>query len=594
MAARCADCAEKLSLTRRLLDRDRCEDCEERHEQEEQRAREARQAAYEEAVAEYDEVLDQLRPGADLDVVLPRIRRAAEVTPLAKSEVQELHAQALSDFLAQLIHDDVLTKHEEILLATVGEALDARLTPAEAQRYIIAACNAGLMPRDRDPQILLNQGEVAYWRTAAALLSKHVIKEYRTDFHSLSVPIGKSGVRYRGGYSRGRQVVVGTRIEAADHGWLSATNQRIVFAGREQTMEFPLHRLVGLNVFGDGIGLQIANRQSVPTFRTGAGNNDLMAAVITAATALDRGTFVAPATVASASLPTPAIPKLLAERGFADATQASPEPAEATAIATPPAAGTPDVEAMFSQLEKFPGTQAAIANMKALHQLGGSRTRDVADLLDYSFKAAVDCGFPPSLTPYPLDKIPPPPGPVVREVPDEIAAAFTRLAELLTPSQLAGLREDFRRGLATEQMITALEGTLAGDQQTVEAPSDSSAPLPPRPATDESAGHAAVLVYERTGVDSRTRELLDVLAASDSALTPEEIGRRMWSPDGTPVPKASVRAAIRNLQRVEKGLREDGAIGRAVLVIDWSNYDVDGANRYSLAAPDKAAILRLA
>jgi hypothetical protein len=47
--------------------------------------------------------------------------------------------------------------------------------------------------------------------------------------------------------------------------------------------------------------------------------------------------------------------------------------------------------------------------------------------------------------------------------------------------------------------------------------------------------------------------------------------------DGTPMPKASVRAAIRNLQRVEKNLREVHWIDREVLAIDWSAYDVDGA-----------------
>jgi len=103
----------------------------------------------------------------------------------------------------------------------------------------------------------------------------------------------------------------------------------------------------------------------------------------------------------------------------------------------------------------------------------------------------------------------------------------------------------------------------------------------------------ALLVYGRTGENTRTRELLDVLAASDQGLTPEELGRRMWSEDGTAVSKTSVRAAIRNAQRVEKNLREKGAIDRDVLVVDWSNYDIDGANRYSLRPEDKAAILRL-
>jgi hypothetical protein len=119
-------------------------------------------------------------------------------------------------------------------------------------------------------------------------------------------------------------------------------------------------------------------------------------------------------------------------------------------------------------------------------------------------------------------------------------------------------------------------------------------PGPAQPAADASQDDAAVRVYYRTGEDTRTREVLDILAASDEALTPEEMGQRMWSEDGRPVPKSSVRAAIRNLQRVEKNLRESGSLDRDVLVIDWSKYDADGANRYSLRPEDKATILRLA
>ena len=71
-------------------------------------------------------------------------------------------------------------------------------------------------------------------------------------------------------------------------------------------------------------------------------------------------------------------------------------------------------------------------------------------------------------------------------------------------------------------------------------------PLPSSPATS-----AVVAVYSRLGVNSRTRELLEILPGGvQNALTPAEIGGRMTaSPDGEPLSKSSVRAVLRNLQR---------------------------------------------
>lgn len=620
MTARCVDCAEQLSLGRRLLGHHRCLECEAKHEEEERKARADQTAAYHEAVTEYEEVLDQIRVGVDLTVVLPRVHRAAEVTPLAKSEVAKLHQQALSDFFTQLVEDDVITTQEDVFLGGVGQVLGVQLSAGESQRYIVAACNAAVMPHDLQPQILLNQGETPYWRTSAALLTEEVIKEYRTNFQSLSIPIGNTGMRYRAGQARGRQVVVGTRIAVADSGWLSVTSQRIVFSGKNQVMEFPLHRLVGLNVFGDGLGLQIANRKSVPTFRTGAGVNEVIAAVINTAAQLDRGTFVPPQIALAGPPSVPLLPKLLARHGFADNSPVPQAPSAPTAptaepvkeLPSPANRSTPEVQAIFEQLDKFPGQREYISQVKALFQLGGGSREQLEALLDRCHQAATQVGFPPSLTPYRSSDLPRPEQPVTRDVPKELTPEFAHLGELgLTPSQVDGLRDDYRRALVEGPILKAIEVALGewDKEEEATAPSEhvegTPAPDPPAAAvtvgqgssstaSDASHDDAAARVYQRTGEDTRTREVLDVLAASEEALTPEEMGQRMWSEDGTLVPKGSVRAAIRNLQRVEKNLRESGAIERDVLVIDWSNYDVDGANRYSLGPEDKAILLHLA
>lgn len=384
--------------------------------------------------------------------MLPRIRRAAQVTPLARTEVTQLHQRALSDLFAQLVNDDVLTKQEDALLTRTADALEVQLSPDEARRYIVAACNAGLTPRDPEPQILLNQGEIAYSRISVALLSARVIKEYRTNYQSLSVPIGHTGMRYRTGHSRGRQVVVGTKIDVADRGWLSVTSQRIVFSGRGQAMEFPLRRLVGLSLFGDGLGLQITNRKSVPTFRTGAGTNEMIAAIIGTAASLERGTFVPPQVAPIRPLALPPMPSLLAKDRFVDqaptlVTTVAPPDQTAKELSRGQGPITSEVRAIFEQLDKFPGQREELTQMKTLYQLGGGSRKQLEALLNRCHQVATQMGLPPALTPYPLARLPLPERPATREVPDQLAQEFLRLGEFgLTQSQLDGLREDYRSG----------------------------------------------------------------------------------------------------------------------------------------------------
>ncbi|MFO0722847.1 MAG: hypothetical protein U1E65_03615 [Myxococcota bacterium] len=110
-------------------------------------------------------------------------------------------------------------------------------------------------------------------------------------------------------------------------------------------------------------------------------------------------------------------------------------------------------------------------------------------------------------------------------------------------------------------------------------------------ATDDGDGRTAAAVYQRGGGGGLSRQLLEVLPAGrDDAETPEELGRRM-RPHRT---KAEVRAAIRNVRRIEASLRKEGAVMRGVLLADSEAYEKDGASRYYVTAADRAAIDALA
>lgn len=713
MTTACVDCGSKLPLPRRIVGRDRCHRCQERFEAAQAAERERLAAERAERIEAYEEVLDQLRPGTRIGVILSRIAAAKELSGLGPEDLDGLHNACLARFFEQVLADDVITADEDRALANIAAGLARAVPPEWANRYHLARCNAGLLPRDPAPEIFLEAEEIAYWRAGVALLKETTVSEYRTNFHSVSFPIGDSGVRYRAGSSRGRTVVVGTRIEVADRGWLTVTSDRIVFAGSRQTMEFPLHRIVGVNVFGDGIGLQVANRQSVPTFRTGGEVNEVTAAIIATATALSRGTFV-PAVHAQPPAPTvdPPLPALLKEAGYSDPRVAAPPalpsrpkpPAEADEAPISPAHVHPAMEGTFAEddpasdqeaetiladlrtfsneasvdgpsgvatgwraraisleklrgvrarwwhvrvivsnmspeaiaqarrtrdwatepklvllkeLEKFPVMRDYIGQVSTAVQFGGGDVAALRDLVARCCEAAAEHSLPPSLTPYPEEQAPPLPWLPLRDVSAEAEGAIQALGGRLLPHQLHGLRDDFSRGWIDTEGLRRLGGELdaltddasemAGSGSQESEPEDGPAASTggvdattrpggaPPSASTAGDGNPANAVYSRTGEWSWTRELLVVLALADRPLTPEEISPMMSrQDDGTLYPKASIRACIRNVQRVEKNLQSEGVIDRGVLIVDWSGYDVDGANRYSLAANDKTAIRSLA
>lgn len=114
------------------------------------------------------------------------------------------------------------------------------------------------------------------------------------------------------------------------------------------------------------------------------------------------------------------------------------------------------------------------------------------------------------------------------------------------------------------------------------------------PAGQRPAGE---IVYRNCGENSRSRKVLELLPDSqDNALTFEELAAEIpmdRAEPGTPGTRGSVRAAYRNVKRVESRLQKSGEIDRPVILVDDSAYAIEGANRYYLRPDDKAAIEEL-
>ena len=183
--------------------------------------------------------------------------------------------------------DEVVTKDEEARLERLASALG--LTEGDVQQAIqeyraplfIAQVNDGRLPEFFTTRIMLKRGEVAHLESAAALLKEVQIREFRGGSHGVSFRIA-NGVSYRVGASRGRMHVVGTELQTQDEGTLTVTSHRAVFAGTRKTVEVSFAKLIGLNVFNDGIQFHVSNRQNPSFFRVESG--PMVAAAVNGAT----------------------------------------------------------------------------------------------------------------------------------------------------------------------------------------------------------------------------------------------------------------------------------------------------------------------
>jgi len=319
-SVRCADCAEPLPLKRRLLGRKRCDTCETAHAAEQEAERQRLHREHEAAVAEYREVVGQLAPGVDLHRLARRVDAAREATPLQAEEVERLEAEALSELIELVKTDGVVSSAEDAFVAEAVKKLGLRWLPEQARGYQIAALESGFVMRDPSPAIVIKRGEVAHLHIAAERLELKVEHELRWQSAGGEVPVGQEGLRAVLEGGRGKLVETSRSMQAVDRGSLSVTSQRVVFAGTAEAQEFALGQLLGVRVFSNGLGLQIANRNEVPTFRTRPGDSQLAAA--TALTAAQRlvGTLPQPPAIPVPTAELGELPSLLKRSGFSEET----------------------------------------------------------------------------------------------------------------------------------------------------------------------------------------------------------------------------------------------------------------------------------
>jgi Protein of unknown function (DUF2510) len=205
------------------------------------------------------------------------------------SQFEKRRWETMAVAVRSVIDDDILSVEEEEHLVELGNILGTDAQAMEQrdralfEELVIARINAGRLPRLPNPGIMLKRGEEAYGAFDASLMKEVAIRQYQAGTSSVSVPLG-GGIRYRVGGVRGRSVVIGSELVAADTGVLVVTSQRSVFTGQAKTLEFRNDKLVGMEQYTDGLRLNVSNRQAASLFKFPTGPS-IAAALISASVA---------------------------------------------------------------------------------------------------------------------------------------------------------------------------------------------------------------------------------------------------------------------------------------------------------------------
>jgi hypothetical protein len=236
---------------------------------------------------------------AELDTELPSSEEQTEIvsvraaTGYSGEELQSVNMTAFRRAATDAVSDDLLTPEENARLQVLMSGLSVTweqlhaVDPALSERVFVSAINGGQLPEVASPHIIAKKGEIVHYECTASLMREVAVRQYQGGYQGFSFPIGKTGIRYRVGGSRGHSVQVGTELQVADSGILSITNKRVVYAGTRKTVDMPYSKLINLTVYFDGVQFHLSNRVNAPLFTMPAGSHIVAAIVNMAAQRLE-------------------------------------------------------------------------------------------------------------------------------------------------------------------------------------------------------------------------------------------------------------------------------------------------------------------
>lgn len=287
MPTDCVSCKRPLGFLRRLTGAFLCTECDQKTKRERALAERIDIEKHQEAIVEYQRLLASIWSGqtaiAAGSTELVQLESARNLSSQEKSTIA---AEAFRQFANEALKDDILSIAEEERLLGLCKPLGIDQDKLNNEfrdvlhRLAVARVNDGRLPTLPDPKILLKKNEIPHGSMNADLLKQVTTREYQGGYAGVSFRVMK-GVRFHTGGVRGRSVVVGTELKTADTGEITLTSHRAVFVGANSTVEIQYQKLIGMEVFSDGIKFNVSNRKNAILMRVESG--EVVAALVNAA-----------------------------------------------------------------------------------------------------------------------------------------------------------------------------------------------------------------------------------------------------------------------------------------------------------------------
>lgn len=202
-----------------------------------------------------------------LQRVLQICRQITNVLPLSSAKMQDTYLYMLNQAAENYMKDGLLTDNEQQKIDDYVNSLGLSTTnlPTKYQGSEISRIEQSKMLKQLQqgviPQtnifapILLGKDEVVLWCYDGVTMWQEKVKREMVGSHSgFSFRVMK-GVTYRTGGFKGHPVEH-SYMDQAGIGSLYITNKHIIFHSSDRSTKIPYKKIIGLNPYQDGMGVQ--------------------------------------------------------------------------------------------------------------------------------------------------------------------------------------------------------------------------------------------------------------------------------------------------------------------------------------------------